>query len=95
MNDRVGRHVVEAILTHVSSCKSGKAGVAGVYKKALYLRERSEAQQLWADHVSDRRKCRAAADGGLKRVPRSRALRGRRGIARLAGRQRGYYLRLR
>jgi integrase len=53
MNDRLGiaPHVVEAILNHVSSHKSGKSGVAGVYNKALYLRERTEALRLWADHI--------------------------------------------
>jgi integrase len=53
MNDRLGiaPHVVEAILNHVSSGKSGKSGVAGVYNHALYLRERAEALNLWADHV--------------------------------------------
>jgi integrase len=53
MNDRLGvlPHVVEAILNHVSSGKSGKAGVAGTYNHAVYLRERVEALQLWADHV--------------------------------------------
>jgi integrase len=51
MNDRLGvlPHVVEAILNHVSG---SKGGVAGVYNKALYLRERSEALNLWADHLS-------------------------------------------
>jgi integrase len=50
MNDRLGvlPHVVEAILNHVSG---SKAGVAGVYNKALYLRERSDALNLWADHL--------------------------------------------
>jgi hypothetical protein len=53
MNDRLGvlPHVVEAILNHVSSAKSGKAGVAGTYNHALYLRERVEALRLWADHI--------------------------------------------
>jgi integrase len=53
MNDRLGilPHVVEAILNHVSSQKSGKAGVAGTYNHALYLRERTEALKLWADHI--------------------------------------------
>jgi integrase len=51
MNDRLGvlPHVVEAILNHVSG---SKAGVAGVYNKALYLRERAEALNLWADHLT-------------------------------------------
>ena len=54
MNDRLGvlPHVVEAILNHVSSQGSGKSGVSGVYNKALYLRERAEGLNLWADHLS-------------------------------------------
>jgi integrase len=50
MNDRLGvlPHVVEAILNHVSG---SKGGVAGVYNKAVYLRERVEALNLWADHL--------------------------------------------
>lgn len=53
MNDRLGvlPHVVEACLNHVSSAKSGKGGVAGVYNKAVYLRERVAALKLWADYV--------------------------------------------
>jgi integrase len=53
MNDTLDvlPHVVEAILNHVSSLASGKRGVAGTYKKALYLRDRTEALKLWADHV--------------------------------------------
>jgi integrase len=53
MNDRLGiaPHVVDAILNHVSSQRSGKSGVSGVYNKALYLRERTEALRLWADHI--------------------------------------------
>jgi integrase len=51
MNDRLGvlPHVVEAILNHVSG---SKGGVAGVYNKALYLRERSDALNLWASHLT-------------------------------------------
>jgi integrase len=54
MNDQLGvaPHVVEAILNHVSSHKSGKSGVAGIYNKALYLKERTEALALWADYVA-------------------------------------------
>jgi integrase len=51
MNDRLGAlpHVVEAILNHVSGAKGG---VAGVYNKALYLRERVDALNQWADHLA-------------------------------------------
>jgi integrase len=40
-------HVVEAILNHVSG---HKAGVAGVYNKAVYEREKKAALAMWADH---------------------------------------------
>ena len=42
-------HVVEAVLNHVSG---HKAGVAGVYNKAVYLREKTEALTLWADRLA-------------------------------------------
>jgi integrase len=41
-------HVVEAILGHANG---HKAGVAGVYNKAVYLDERRRALARWADHV--------------------------------------------
>jgi integrase len=41
-------HVVEAVLNHVSG---HKAGVAGVYNRALYRAEKREALERWADHV--------------------------------------------
>jgi integrase len=54
MNDRLGiaPHVVEAILNHVSGVRSAKSGVAGVYNRALYLRERGEALRMWGDHIT-------------------------------------------
>jgi hypothetical protein len=53
MNEQLGiaPHVVEAILNHVSSHKSGKAGVAGVYNHATYLKEKTAALRIWADHI--------------------------------------------
>jgi integrase len=41
-------HVIEAILNHVSG---HKAGVAGVYNRALYANETRQALDLWAAHV--------------------------------------------
>ena len=41
-------HVVEAILGHVGG---HKAGVAGVYNKALYLDERRRALERWGEHI--------------------------------------------
>jgi hypothetical protein len=38
----------EAILNHVTG---HKAGVAGVYNRASYEREKRTALALWADHV--------------------------------------------
>jgi integrase len=47
MGDKLGvlPHVVEAILNHVSG---HKAGVAGVYNKATYRREKRDALERWA-----------------------------------------------
>jgi hypothetical protein len=41
-------HVVEAVLNHISGAKSG---VAGVYNRSTYEREKAVALDLWADHV--------------------------------------------
>ena len=41
-------HVVEAILGHADG---HKAGVAGIYNRAVYLDERRRALERWADHV--------------------------------------------
>jgi integrase len=41
-------HVVEALLNHVSG---HKAGVAGVYNRAVYWNEKRQALDLWAAHV--------------------------------------------
>lgn len=52
MNERLGiaPHVVEACVNHISG--GAKAGVAGVYNKALYLNERREAMAAWASFVA-------------------------------------------
>jgi integrase len=44
----VAPHVIEAVLNHVSG---HKAGVAGIYNKATYQREKAAALALWADHI--------------------------------------------
>jgi integrase len=41
-------HIIEAILNHVSG---HKAGVAGIYNRASYDREKRQALDLWADHL--------------------------------------------
>jgi len=41
-------HVIEAVLNHVSGAKSG---VAGIYNRASYDKEKREALELWAAHV--------------------------------------------
>ncbi len=48
---RIAPHVVEAVVNHVSG--AAKAGVAGVYNRALYLEERQNALMAWADYVAD------------------------------------------
>ncbi len=47
MNEQLGiaPHVVEAVVNHVTG--SAKAGVAGVYNRALYLEDRRGALQRW------------------------------------------------
>lgn len=53
MNERLSipPHVVEACVNHISG--GAKAGVAGVYNKALYLAERREALEKWAKFVTE------------------------------------------
>jgi integrase len=46
---RIPPHIVEACVNHISG--KAKAGVAGVYNKALYLTERREALTAWAEFV--------------------------------------------
>jgi integrase len=41
-------HIIEAVLNHVSG---HKAGIAGVYNRATYEREKRAALAMWADHV--------------------------------------------
>jgi integrase len=44
----VAPHIVEACLNHVSGAK---AGVAGIYNRAVYGAEKKAALELWAAHV--------------------------------------------
>ena len=41
-------HVIEAVLNHVSG---HKAGVAGIYNRATYEREKAAALSLWGEHL--------------------------------------------
>ena len=45
---RIAPHVIEATLNHVSG---SKAGVAGVYNRALHLDERRAALEAWSDFL--------------------------------------------
>jgi integrase len=65
MNEKLGilPHVVEAVVNHMSGL--AKAGVAGVYNRALYLDDRRRALDAWAvylDEIPPRQKDR---DAGL------------------------------
>jgi integrase len=63
LNDMgVAPHVVEALLNHVSSAESGKRGVAGTYNRALYLKEKATALELWSDAV------RVLVEGGERKI---------------------------
>jgi integrase len=52
MNEKLGfpPHIVEAVVNHQSGL--AKAGVAGVYNRALYLDERRRALESWSNYVS-------------------------------------------
>jgi integrase len=41
-------HVIEAVLNHISG---HKAGVAGIYNRSTYDREKRDALNLWAEHL--------------------------------------------
>ena len=41
-------HVIEAVLNHVSGSKHG---VAGIYNRSSYEREKATALVVWADHL--------------------------------------------
>jgi integrase len=41
-------HIVEAVLNHISG---HKAGIAGVYNRATYEKEKTAALAMWADHL--------------------------------------------
>jgi integrase len=45
----IAPHIVEAVLNHVGG---HRAGVAGVYNRALYSKEKATALARWADHVN-------------------------------------------
>jgi integrase len=42
-------HVIEAVINHVSG---SKAGVAGIYNRSSYAREKAAALALWGEHVT-------------------------------------------
>ena len=44
----VAPHIIEAVLNHVSG---HRAGVAGIYNRAVYAAEKKAALELWAAHV--------------------------------------------
>jgi integrase len=58
-------HIVEAVLNHVSG---HKGGVAGIYNRATYDKEKREALNLWAEHVITTVEGRAASVVSLKRA---------------------------
>jgi integrase len=57
-------HIIEAVLNHVSG---HKGGVAGIYNRATYDKEKREALNLWAEHVMATVEGRAATVVPLKR----------------------------
>ena len=41
-------HIIEAVLNHVSG---HKGGVAGIYNRATYEKDKRDALLLWAEHL--------------------------------------------
>ena len=64
MNERLSipPHIVEAVVNHISG--SARAGVAGVYNRALYIDDRRAALSRWADLLS-RLTCASQAESHL------------------------------
>jgi integrase len=58
-------HIIEAVLNHVSG---HKGGVAGIYNRATYDKEKREALTFWAEHVTATVEGRAAVVVPLKRA---------------------------
>ena len=58
-------HIVEAVLNHVSG---HKGGVAGIYNRATYDKEKRQALELWAEHIMATVEGRAATVVQLKRA---------------------------
>jgi integrase len=58
-------HIIEAAINHASGHKSG---VAGIYNRATYDKEKREALNLWAEHVMALVEGRAAKVLPLKRA---------------------------
>ena len=58
-------HVIEAVLNHVSGYK---AGVAGIYNRASYSKEKRGALNLWGEHMTAIVEGRAAVVVPMKRV---------------------------
>jgi hypothetical protein len=58
-------HIIEAVLNHVSG---HRGGVAGIYNRATYDKEKREALNLWAEHVMTIVEGRKAAIVPLKRA---------------------------
>jgi integrase len=61
----IGPHIVEAVLNHVSG---HKAGVAGIYNRSTYEKEKRAALTLWAEHVTALVEGRDATVVPLKRA---------------------------
>ena len=42
-------HAIEAVINHISG---SKAGVAGIYNRSTYEREKATALEMWSEHLS-------------------------------------------
>jgi integrase len=70
----IAPHIIEAVLNHVSG---HKAGIAGVYNRASYDKEKRAALSVWSDHVMaavegrDTTSCRCGPGAPPRRAPQA------------------------
>ena len=63
-------HIIEAVLNHVSG---HKAGIAGIYNRAVYANEKRAALVLWGTHVASVAEGRVSSTVSLNAERRKRS----------------------
>ena len=61
----IAPHIIEAVLNHVSG---HKAGIAGIYNRALYTAEKAQALARWDEHIASLVQGRHSTVTAMKRA---------------------------